>query len=923
MRKLKLLFAAFALTASTAVWAQEDVTNTYITNADFSEDTPIDNHLCGYGKDMGTHSTTYYGMQPVTGWEIEILGGDNSTAEYPNSGFGGAVFAYGSEWEMKGNSKKAPAAGPEDEAGQCLGYFAVWTCGAYYYQEATLPAGTYTISVSMYNASGEQSNTSYIGFVTADKSYTVKTNPTVGVWSDETVTFTLTEETEGRIAIGYRSTGGGSGANNMLFIDKISISWTDPVIGAKSALQDEITAAETLKTTLSECLQSLLGSDILAAQGVYDNSGAAVSDVLSATDDLKEAEASAKAAEAIYKNALDRATEAGMTLEEPASYADVYQMHKNIYNAVVAEYTMDGSSFIPEFSKWDGDMVSHSADEAWGPSVTNYFEQTSSDWGSSAWTRYKETNVTLPVGKYAFIFYARAAQDVTFSATVADKTVYFSPKNASGRGVTTSGVASYDPADEYYTKKVAEVGGEGNGWDAYYILYESTGDPITIRIEGTTATNHQWMSFNEPVLLTTEDNVAFAKENLKKLIDDAQAIYEAKEGVGSGLFMISEAAWTTLGGAITAGLAVYNDAGATVENVNDYIAQMPAAVNSYKSAVNEPDFEKIYFVKNATITEEDRYLALVNGEVKITASKQGLKFVKTEGGYFLTDGEQYVGLEGSNNWTMSAFADKKAVLNFAFADDKYTISEAKGMIGTDGTEDSAPCYANKAADNNGEWTIEEYEAEKITLNEENIYAEAGMYVDATLTRTINAGWNALVLPFAVETADFGSGAVLATYDGDEKVEENLKLNFTSVSEVVANTPFLLYAPAAMTSLSYNGILVNAIHNMNDGTYYDFVGFYGDETSPVLEGDYIMTGGKLQMAAGSNAIKPYRAYFVEKSDGARFDNVYFCVDGETTGIQAVERQQLTDGGIYSLSGVRQNSKLQKGVYIQNGKKLIVK
>ena len=50
----KLLTLAAAIMMAGSISAQEDVTSTYLTNADFSSTTPIDNHLCGYGKDMGS-----------------------------------------------------------------------------------------------------------------------------------------------------------------------------------------------------------------------------------------------------------------------------------------------------------------------------------------------------------------------------------------------------------------------------------------------------------------------------------------------------------------------------------------------------------------------------------------------------------------------------------------------------------------------------------------------------------------------------------------------------------------------------------------------------------------------------------------------------------------------------------------------------
>ena len=230
MKHYRLLFVMLTLIGvNLTAKAQTDVTAQYLTNADFSHAAVIDNHLCGYSHDMEKNGTTYYGMQEVSGWEIERTATATGNDGGENCGVAGAVFSYGSEWEMKGNSKAAPASGPDgSNSGAGLGFFAVWGNGGYYYQEVDLPAGTYTITIPTYNASGTQSNTSYIGFVTDGDNpnwYVAETNPTVNEWKTLEVTFTLSQQTSGRICLGYKSTGSGSGANPHLFFDSVTITY--------------------------------------------------------------------------------------------------------------------------------------------------------------------------------------------------------------------------------------------------------------------------------------------------------------------------------------------------------------------------------------------------------------------------------------------------------------------------------------------------------------------------------------------------------------------------------------------------------------------------------------------------------------------------------------------------------------------------
>lgn len=278
MRKLKLLLAA-AILGTGQMWAQTDVTSTYLTNADFSQTTALTgNYLYGYGKDGSP-----YGFQTVDGWTSVVT--KDAGDSYSGSGTAAGVFSYGSDTALKGNDKKAPSAGPDGNAGNCFGFFGVWGCGGYYYQNVTLAAGKYTITVPMYSQSGTQANTTYTGFFpTSGTNQTVAVNPTVGQWVNQTVTFSLAAETAGQIRIGYQSTGSGSGANPMLFIDCVKIEFTAIVV--KDVLETAIAAATNANATLKN---SDLTAAITTAQTVYDNADATQDEVNSAAATLNAA----------------------------------------------------------------------------------------------------------------------------------------------------------------------------------------------------------------------------------------------------------------------------------------------------------------------------------------------------------------------------------------------------------------------------------------------------------------------------------------------------------------------------------------------------------------------------------------------------------------------------------------------------------
>jgi len=230
MKKLKLLLALFALlVGTTASWAQQvDVTSTYLTNADFSVGTPIDNGICTYGKDMAGNSTTYYGAQEVSGWTNASVGETDSG--YDNSKLAGGIFAYGGTPFLGGSGFTAPANAPEGSTGNTLGLLAVWGGSVQYTQDVTLPAGSYTLRFKTYNAtnadfgSGKFITTNLFGFVSNNGTtyYAPSKTFAIGQWSTIAVTFNLTEETVGKISVGFVG-GGGGGNMPHLFVDNVKI----------------------------------------------------------------------------------------------------------------------------------------------------------------------------------------------------------------------------------------------------------------------------------------------------------------------------------------------------------------------------------------------------------------------------------------------------------------------------------------------------------------------------------------------------------------------------------------------------------------------------------------------------------------------------------------------------------------------------
>ena len=84
------------------------------------------------------------------------------------------------------------------------------------------------------------------------------------------------------------------------------------------------------------------------------------------------------------------------------------------------------------------------------------------------------------------------------------------------------------------------------------------------------------------------------------------------------------------------------------------------------------------------------------------------------------------------------------------------------------------------------------------------------------------------------------------------------------------------------------------------------------------GKYGINGeGKLQKGGADAYVNPFHAYLnVEGVASVAFD-------GSVTAINNIAADKVADTAVYDLSGRRVNGKLNKGLYIMNGKKVVVK
>lgn len=195
----------------------------------------------------------------------------------------------------------------------------------------------------------------------------------------------------------------------------------------------------------------------------------------------------------------------------------------------------------------------------------------------------------------------------------------------------------------------------------------------------------------------------------------------------------------------------------------------------------------------------------------------------------------------------------------------------------------------------------------------------GTYPSVKITRTLTAGrWATAVYPFAVSGVD--NIAVLNSYNAATGA-----LDFTTATESTANEPFLMRSTAGTSEISLSDVEVAATVATPTVTKAEasLIGTYSTENIDNSAKNYVLSSNKIYPVGTSGAtINPYRAYIqVDQSGESRA--LTFNVDGQTTGITSLQNVNAgTEGSVYNLNG-QQVKKAQKGVYIQNGKKVVVK
>lgn len=239
-------------------------------------------------------------------------------------------------------------------------------------------------------------------------------------------------------------------------------------------------------------------------------------------------------------------------------------------------------------------------------------------------------------------------------------------------------------------------------------------------------------------------------------------------------------------------------------------------------------------------------------------------------------------------------------------------------------------------------TVEVPKAKSYTLDETKTDNVIETYENAnvTLQRTLSKDyWNTFCVPFALDaeqvTQYFGEGTQLRTYEGN--CNNNI-VYFATVDNIEAGKPYIMKpGNAVVTNPTFEGVSMVATGLDENGNPQAV----GDASTVQMKGIYnqiLLKTDKTELFLGDNDLFYYpindidartigglRAYFIVPQD-TDIKKLRANLDGTPTSLGTIFNTEESNAPVYNLQGQCVGNSLRalkSGIYIQNGKKVVVK
>lgn len=277
----------------------------------------------------------------------------------------------------------------------------------------------------------------------------------------------------------------------------------------------------------------------------------------------------------------------------------------------------------------------------------------------------------------------------------------------------------------------------------------------------------------------------------------------------------------------------------------------------------------------------------------------------------------------------------------SMTDNNYTCTDPNYGVWVGSAKEVVFTNADQARATNIIVTVEVPKAKSYTLDETKTDNVIETYENAnvTLQRTLEAShWNSFCVPFALDkdqvTQYFGEGTQLRTYEG--RCENNI-VYFATVDNIEAGKPYIMKpGNAVVKNPTFEGVSMVATdldtngnpQAVGDASTVQMKGIYNHVTLVQDKTNiYIGAGNKFYYPADAEAchMNGLRAYFIVP-EGTDIKKLRANLDGATTSLGEIFDTEESNTPVYNLQGQcvgNSLSTLKSGIYVQNGKKVVVK
>lgn len=279
--------------------------------------------------------------------------------------------------------------------------------------------------------------------------------------------------------------------------------------------------------------------------------------------------------------------------------------------------------------------------------------------------------------------------------------------------------------------------------------------------------------------------------------------------------------------------------------------------------------------------------------------------------------------------------------NLTSADNNYTCTDPNNGVWVGSAKEVVFTNSSQARATKIIVTVEVPKAKNYTLDETKTDNVIETYENAnvTLQRTLEAShWNTFCVPFALDkdqvTQYFGEGTQLRTYEG--RCENNI-VYFATVDNIEAGKPYIMKpGNAVVTNQTFEGVsmVVTGLDEngnpqaVGDASTVQMKGIYNHVTLVQDKTNiYIGAGNKFYYPADAEAcqMNGLRAYFIVP-EGTDIKKLRANLDGATTSLGEIFDTEESNTPVYNLQGQCVGNSLctlKSGIYVQNGKKVVVK